>query len=145
MGWKEKFLVVLEPVHGTFSVRAYKKLCRKMSGLKTTLRKRSQDCGVKFDISLDEIKTLFLEAYGTECPYCGRELTFRSIACDHIIPLKKQGPSIKANLQLICKSCNTRKGPLDEKDFKKVMNWVNKQTLEVREYLTRKLAKGGRY
>lgn len=145
MNWRGKFLKVLEPVHGTFSARAYKKLCRKMSGLKTTLRRRSQDCGVEFNISLEDIKTMFLAKYGQECTYCGKELTFRSIACDHIIPLKKEGPSIKENLQLICKACNTRKGPLDEKDFKMIMNWVSKQTLEVKQYVSRKLAKGGRY
>ena len=67
------------------------------------------------------------------------------MVCDHSTPLSNGGESVLNNLQMICARCNTRKGPLDEKDFKKVMNWVNKQTLEVKEYLTRKLAKGGRY
>ena len=67
------------------------------------------------------------------------------MVCDHIVPISKEGDSVLKNLQLICRSCNTRKGPLDEKDFLKVVNWVNRQTLEVKAYLLRKLAKGGRY
>ena len=38
------------------------------------------------------------------------------MVCDHIIPLSKQGKSIPKNLQMICKTCNTRKGALKEKD-----------------------------
>ena len=67
------------------------------------------------------------------------------MVCDHIVPLSKGGDSVLENLQLICRSCNTRKGPLDEKDFLKIVNWVSKQTIEVKKYLLRKLAKGGRY
>ena len=59
--------------------------------------------------------------------------------------LAKGGDSVVNNLQLICKSCNTRKGPLDEDDFKYLMEWVEQLKDETKEYVLRKLAKGGRY
>ena len=43
------------------------------------------------------------------------------------------------------KSCNTRKGPLDEKDFEELILWVETLKDETKEYVLRKLAKGGRY
>jgi 5-methylcytosine-specific restriction endonuclease McrA len=67
------------------------------------------------------------------------------MVCDHIIPLAKNGESTVRNLQLICKSCNTRKGPLDESDFMDLIDWVGKLKNETKEYVLRKLAKGGRY
>tara|TARA_R100000656_G_scaffold70342_1_gene52799 strand:- start:714 stop:1073 length:360 start_codon:yes stop_codon:yes gene_type:complete len=118
---------------------------RKISILKSNLRKRSEENDVIFNITLDELKELFLENYGKECKYCEKQLNIRTIACDHIVPLSKGGDSVIENLQLICKTCNTRKGPLDEEDYLSLIDWVKKQTMEVREYIMRKLAKGGRY
>jgi|TARA_Y100000310_G_scaffold59983_1_gene55371 5-methylcytosine-specific restriction endonuclease McrA len=139
--FREKLVLV----HRTYWSKAYKRLMRKISILKSNLKKRSEEYEVKFDISLDELKQMFLDSYGEECKYCEKELNIRTIACDHIIPLSKGGESVIENLQLICKTCNTRKGPLDEGDYISLIDWVKKQTMEVREYVMKKLAKGGRY
>lgn len=145
MKQQERFKKVLEPIHKTFWKKVYKKLGRKISALKSSLKKRSYDYGVIFDITLEDLRILFLKNYGRGCRYCDTVLRINNIVCDHIVPISKGGDSTLDNLQLICRSCNTRKGPLDEKDFIRVVNWVNKQTLEVKKYLLRKLAKGGRY
>ena len=142
---KQQFQVVLEPVHRTFWKQAYKKLRRKISSLKSSLKKRSETAGVDFNISIEELEIMFLESYGKQCKYCPKVLNIRTIACDHIIPLAKDGPSIVGNLQLICRTCNTRKGPLNEEDFLSIMDWVREQPEELCDYLLRKLAKGGRY
>ena len=47
---KEDFKKVLVPIHGKFWQRAYKKTLRKISTLKSTLKKRSADNNIKFDI-----------------------------------------------------------------------------------------------
>ena len=88
---------------------------------------------------------MFYNSYGDGCKYCDRKMTLRNMVCDHIIPLAKGGDSVIDNLQLICKSCNTRKGPLDEDDFKYLMEWVDQLKDETKQYVLRKLAKGGRY
>ena len=142
---KERFKKVLEPIHRTFWKRVYKKSLRKISSLKSSLKKRSYDYGVLFEITNDQIREMYLSSYGKECRYCDTILKINNIVCDNIVPLSKQGDSKIENLQLICKSCNSRKGPLNEKDFLKIVKWISKQSMEVKIYMLRKLAKGGRY
>lgn len=142
---KSDFEKVLEPIHKTYWKKAYKKLSSKMSSLKSSLKRRSEQYNVKFDITSADIRTLFYVIYGKGCKYCTKQLTFRTIACDHIIPLSKGGPSTKKNLQLICRTCNTRKGPLQEEDFTLLIQLVDELPDELRTYVMKKLAKGGRY
>ena len=142
---KKTFKEVLEPHHRTYWKIAYTKLQRKMQSLKSSLKKRSEISEVLFDISMDDLREMFYNRYGQPCKYCKRKMTLRNMVCDHVIPLAKNGDSVLSNLQLICKSCNTRKGPLDEKDFEELMVWVETLKEETKEYVLRKLAKGGRY
>ena len=142
---KNHFKKVLEPVHRTYWQKAYKKLSSKMSSLRSSLKRRSEKYEVEFNISAQEIRELFYDVYGKGCAYCDKQLTFRTIACDHIIPLSKQGVTTKENLQLICRTCNTRKGPLDEQDFVVLIQLISELPEELSSYVMRKLAKGGRY
>ena len=142
---KQDFKKVLVPVHGTHWQRAYKKLLRKISALKSSLKRRALESGTKFDIELNQLKQMFLDIYGNDCKYCDKKLNYRNIACDHVIPLTKGGDSLVENLQLICRTCNTRKGPLDEQDFSLLVDLVMELPEELSTYVMRKLAKGGRY
>ena len=142
---KAEFKDVLFPVHKTYWEKAYRKLSAKMSTLYSSLKRRSEVSEVKFTITKEQIRKKFYEAYGKNCKYCTKQLTFRTIACDHIIPLTKKGASSNKNLQLICKACNTRKGPLDEKDFDILIQLVQELPNEISLYVMKKLAKGGRY
>lgn len=142
---KADFEKVLRPVHGNFWQKAYKKLTRKISTLKSSLKRRSLEANVKFEIELIDLKKMFINAYGKECKYCQKTLTYRNIACDHIIPISKNGDSTVDNLQLICKTCNTRKGPLNEDDFELLIDLIIELPNEMRDYLMIKLAKGGKY
>jgi hypothetical protein len=142
---KEQFKEKLYPIHKTFWNKAYKKLSAKMSTLMSSLKRRSEDADVKCSIDKDGIRRMFYDIYGKGCRYCNKELHYRNIVCDHIIPLVKKGESSKENLQLICKTCNTRKGPLDEDDFILLMQLVGELPEELNKYVMRKLAKGGRW
>ena len=142
---KEQFKEKLVPIHRTFWTKAYKKLSSKMSSLLYSLKRRSIENEVEFTVTKQDIREMFYEIYGTGCKYCDKRLDIRSIACDHIIPLAKKGGSTRENLQLICKTCNTRKGPLDEKDFQLLIQLVGGLPDELNKYVMRKLAKGGRF
>ena len=142
---KQDFEPVLRKVHNTFWKKAYQKLSRKISSLKGSLKKRAEDSNLLFDVELEELKQLFLDNYGEECKYCSKKLSIYNIACDHIIPVAKGGDSTIKNLQLICGTCNRRKGHLDEKDFVLLIQLVQELPEELCSYVMKKLAKGGRY
>jgi|TARA_R100001530_G_scaffold63374_1_gene45551 hypothetical protein len=142
---KKQFKDVLQPIHKHFWEKAYKKLSAKMSVLYSSLKRRSEEYDVAFSIERDEIRKMFYASYGGNCKYCEKRLTYKTIACDHIVPLSKKGETSVKNLQLICKTCNTRKGPLDEEDFNMLIQLVQELPAEIRVYVMKKLAKGGRY
>jgi len=55
-----------------------------------------------------------------KCGYCAKPLK-RRFHVDHIIPLSRGGPNIRTNLQLLCPSCNSRKGKKLPLEFAKVL------------------------
>lgn len=58
-------------------------------------------------------KAFVIQRDGGHCKYCGKEVAGRDATMDHIDP---DGPSEPDNLQLLCKSCNSRKNNLSEQD-----------------------------
>ena len=131
----------LLPAHGTHAKRMFHRLMKKSSTLKSTLKKRSKEYEVEFNISLIEVREMLYNSYSKKCNYCIKILNVTNMVCDHIIPLSSGGGSIKENLQMICASCNTKKGPLTHKQYKNFLKWIKKQDEQVKDYILRKLAK----
>ena len=68
--WEDKFTEVLQKHHGHFAKKIFHRLMKKTSTLKSSLKKRSKEYEVLFDISLEQIRELFLRYYGKTCRYC---------------------------------------------------------------------------
>ena len=139
--WEEKFLPKLKKHHGNRSKGVFHRLMKKSSTLRTSLKRRSKEYEVLFDISLKEIRELIYSAYGKRCKYCRDILKVNNMVCDHNIPLSHGGESILNNLQMICARCNTRKGPLTHKAYSKLLAWLKRQNQNTRDYILRKLAR----
>jgi len=43
------------------------------------------------------------------CHYCARAVPKSELTMDHVVPLTRGGKSVKGNLAVCCKECNTRK------------------------------------
>ena len=142
--WEEKFNKVLIKHHGHFAKKTFHRLMKKSATLKASLKKRSKEYEVKFGITLDEIRQLFLQKYGSTCAYCTDVLLVSNIVCDHIEPVSLGGESTLRNLQIICRRCNTRKGHLTDSEYSKLLNFLNEKSISknMRNYVLRKLAKG---
>jgi len=140
MDWEAKFLPLLKQFHGTHSQGVFHRLMKKSSSLRSTLKRRSKEYEVQFNISLKYIRKLFLSNYGRPCRYCIRILDIRNMVCDHVVPLSHGGPSTPENVEMICNRCNTRKGPLTSVQYVSVITWLNTQPEQVSSYIYRKLS-----
>tara|TARA_R100000742_G_C4214566_1_gene40003 strand:- start:296 stop:658 length:363 start_codon:yes stop_codon:yes gene_type:complete len=114
---------------------------KKSSTLKTTLKRRSKEYEVLFEITLKEIRDSIFEYYGNKCKYCKNKVTINNMVCDHIIPLSLGGDSTPQNLQMICDRCNRRKGPLTDKQYGRLLAWLSKQSPIMADYVLRKMSK----
>ena len=138
--WETKFMRKLRPAHGTHAKRMFHRLMKKSSTLKSSLKKR-KEYEVKFNISLTEIREMLFKAYSQPCNYCKKKLDVTNMVCDHKHPISSGGGSYKGNLQMICASCNTKKGPLTDKEYNTFIKWIKTQDIRVQGYILRKLAK----
>ena len=53
------------------------------------------------------------------CMYCGSKVRRDLFDLDHKKPVAKGGTNRKSNFQLLCRTCNTRKGALTDKEFRR--------------------------
>ncbi|QDP50905.1 MAG: hypothetical protein Tp132SUR00d2C45923861_1 [Prokaryotic dsDNA virus sp.] len=138
--WEQKFNKKLKRHHGTFAKKTFHRLMKKSSTLRSTLKRRSKEYEVEFNISLEEVRELLYRVYGKKCCYCDCKLLVSNMVCDHILPLSLGGNSTPDNLQMICGRCNTRKGPLTDRNFRKLLKWLDRQNGELRKYVLRKMS-----
>jgi len=138
--WKELFMPILKRKHKNHAKKTFHRLMKKSSTLKTSLKRRSREYEVEFDLTLDEVRTMLLEVYGSDCKYCGKCLVIQNMVCDHLDPISNGGPSIRKNLQMICARCNTRKGPLTHEEYIIISSFLNKQSDDLKQYVYRKLS-----
>lgn len=69
-------------------------------------RRRALQMGAKGSHSPSDVAEIFKQQRGL-CAYCRRKLLKYDV--DHIVPLSKGGSDDRRNIQLTCKSCNSRK------------------------------------
>ena len=138
--WEKRFSRKLKKHHKTFAKKTFHRLMKKSSTLRSTLKRRSKEYEVEFNISLEEVRELLYRVYGKTCNYCHYKLLVNNMACDHIVPLSLGGNSTPENLQMICGRCNTRKGPLTDRNFRKLLKWLDKQEYDLNKYVLRKLS-----
>ena len=138
--WMDKFMPVLSKRHGTHAKRIFHRLMKKSSTLRSTLKRRSKEYEVVFKISLPTVRDLLLRAYSKPCIFCNDILDVSNMVCDHIVPLSSGGPSISQNLEMICKRCNIRKGPLTGREYRILIEFLDNQPKHVQDYVFRKLA-----
>ena len=65
-----------------------------------------------------DLKLELHKAQGGKCMYCGRRPGMDLMDVDHKNPMAKGGSDQKRNLQLLCRSCNTRKGATTDRQFR---------------------------
>ena len=131
----------LLPIHKNHSKKIFHRMMKKSSTLKSSLKRRSKEYEVEFKVSLTELRRLLYKSYGRTCLYCDETLVVSNMACDHIIPLSMGGGSIIKNLHIVRGRCNTRKGPLTDKDYKSFLKSIRELPEDVVKYVLRKLAK----
>ena len=54
-----------------------------------------------------------------KCMYCGRKIPKDLFHIDHKTPFSRGGSDRLANLQLLCPTCNTRKGDMSDGEFRR--------------------------
>lgn len=64
-----------------------------------------------------------LKGQNYKCVYCGVDIK-ESFSIDHIIPLSKGGTNDIENIDLVCKSCNTKKGTRSKERMLEIMGSI---------------------
>ena len=65
-----------------------------------------------------DLKKEILKAQGGKCMYCGARQRVDLMDIDHKNPLARGGSNSNRNLQLLCHTCNNRKGTKTDKEFR---------------------------
>jgi 5-methylcytosine-specific restriction endonuclease McrA len=116
-------------------------------------KKRASEFGIVLPFTLDELRSYITPPELNEkIPFenrtcrCGVKLTIKNVAIDHKTPISRGGGWDLINLQLLCKSCNFRKGSLTSEEYKRLLHFAFEQLEDKgREDLFRRLTLGGKW
>ncbi len=142
--WEQKFIDKLRTVHKRNVEKKAIRCLKRVDTVKGGMVSRSKKYGVECTITVEELRQLALDAYGTPCRYSKRILTIDNMVFDHIVPISKGGASTKDNIQVISKFSNTMKGSLSEENFFIVLAWLDTLDEELRKDISIRLAGGKR-
>ena len=140
--WREKYSEVIKTFHKRNLSKVTERVLKRADSAKNSMVTRSNKVNVNCDITLEEVRELILENYGTKCHYCDKILIINNMVFDHTIPISKGGETTKNNMQLICKKCNGMKGSLDEHHFQMLLDWLDTVPEEVKKDISIRLARG---
>ncbi len=136
-----KLLLQIKATHKRKPLSVYTRVKQKLTYLVSNMKTRTEKLDKVMLVTKENLLDLVSTSYGTPCKYCQTQLTYKNYVCDHIYPLSRGGESEKDNLQIICKRCNTQKGPMLEEEFIALMALINTFTEESKLYAKRKLSK----
>lgn len=145
--WLERFLALTKPLHPRSAQKVAQRLLRRCDNAKNSMVARSKKAGVPCSITVDDLRSLVEQFYGTGCRYCqkmgiDRKLTLSCMAFDHRVPISKGGDSTKKNIQVICRVSNNMKGSLGEEHFLLLLDWLKTAPEELRKDIMIRLARG---
>src|SRR5574343_243510 len=125
INWTQKFEELLKKYHKKNIKKLAKKLNSKCSLVYSSMKIRSKKYKVPCTITLDNIKNKLLNSYGTYCKYFpDRQLTYKNIVFDHIVPISKDGESSDKNIQIISNYANRIKSSLSETNLDILLKWL---------------------
>ncbi len=88
-------------------------------------RREEREAAVGGTFTSDDKCALFQSQRGLCAnPYCQADLSVTGFHADHKIPVLRGGPHDPANRQLLCPTCNHRKGTLTNEE------WIQRQAME---------------
>jgi len=74
------------------------------------------------------------EKYGGCCAYCGKEIEFKDMQVDHIVPKRRDGTDDFDNLNPACRRCNHYKSSLTLEGFRDTIEKIPEKLMG-REYI----------
>ncbi len=94
-----------------------------------------------------KIRTLVYNKYHGHCAYCGKEIAYKDMQIDHVIPLWRgwedswskyaKGTDDLPNLMPACRACNFRKGVYSIEQFREELvrqrDGIVKRSFQVRQ------------
>jgi hypothetical protein len=141
--WFNKFTKRLLSIHKQYTKSTVARLLTRIDRAVPQIQTRSKKLNVECKLTVAQLRKLIYDSYGQPCKFCSRILVNNNFVLDHKIPISKGGTSNVDNLQLICKSCNGRKGSLLEEDYMNLLKWLETQPEDVKRNILMRMA-GGR-